>query len=197
MPYVKRICAFCQKEFLHREFPSNPLKKFEPCCSHKCGTKLRHASVRIPIEIRFWSKVKMGGPDDCWEWQGIKDRHGYGYLEIGDRKTVKAHRFAYMLKHGPIPSSVLVCHKCDNRLCCNENHHFTGTSADNNADKYSKGRQSRGEAIASSKITVQQVLSIRTLYKTGNYTHKSLAPHFGLTPGTIGKITSRKIWKHV
>ena len=27
---------------------------------------------------RFWDKVDVKGPDDCWEWQDCTGSHGYG-----------------------------------------------------------------------------------------------------------------------
>ena len=29
-------------------------------------------------EERFWSKVKIATPDECWEWQDFCDKFGYG-----------------------------------------------------------------------------------------------------------------------
>lgn len=29
---------------------------------------------------RFWSKVDVRGPDDCWEWRGARNLKGYGTM---------------------------------------------------------------------------------------------------------------------
>lgn len=80
----------------------------------------------------------------CLEWTG-KSRAGggdYGALWV-DGRTELAHRFAWRLAHGRIPEGMVICHHCDNPLCCNVDHLFLGTVADNNADKMRKGRDNR------------------------------------------------------
>jgi hypothetical protein len=73
----------------------------------------RKPAVRIPPEVRFWKYVKKL-PSGCWEWQGTRNRQGYGVLRLPDGTGhVSAHRFSWTLRYGPIPEGVLVCHKCD------------------------------------------------------------------------------------
>ena len=95
-------------------------------------------------KTRFWSKVNQRGPDDCWEWQEGKSKQGYGQFTLYGAH-LRAHRFAWMLTHGPIPDEMLVCHKCDNPPCCNPSHLFLGTHLDNQRDKKAKGRCATGE----------------------------------------------------
>jgi group I intron endonuclease len=54
-----------------------------------------------------------------------------------------------------------------------------------------------GEKNNKAKMTEATVREIKSLYKTGKYTHRSLGKLFGLTHGTIGKIISGKLWPHI
>lgn len=87
---------------------------------------------------RFWSKVNKteGG---CWEWTGSLQTQGYGNIEIKGKRLLP-HRIAYVLHKGEIPQGLSVCHHCDNPKCCNPEHLFLGTAADNMNDASQKGR---------------------------------------------------------
>jgi len=74
---------------------------------------------------RFWSHVRRGDSDACWEWRGATTG-GYGELRCEGRSVV-AHRFAYALVNGTIPDGLLVGHRCLNPACCNPVHLFTDT----------------------------------------------------------------------
>lgn len=89
---------------------------------------------------RFWDKVKIAGPNDCWEWQAGKDKNGYGSFRIGKGSMKRAPRVAWELKNGPIPNGMVVCHVCDYPACVNPGHLFLGTHGDNMRDMRKKGR---------------------------------------------------------
>lgn len=69
---------------------------------------------------RFWAKVDNAG--SCWVWQASRTRHGYGRFKDGANVEVCAHRFAYELCVGPIPSGLQIDHLCRNRACVNPAH---------------------------------------------------------------------------
>lgn len=173
----------------------------------KKGQPLRFALghyKRPSFMDRFWTKVDMSrGVDACWEWAGYVNRRGYGELTVNGQR-VSTHRLAYTLAIGEIPDGILVCHKCDNRACCNPNHLFLGTNADNMHDMVQKGRNSKGkpqihlgEQNGNHKLTTEQVISIRERYAAGGITQKELAQEFEISPTQLSRIVRGLFWKAV
>lgn len=73
---------------------------------------------RNPVEAfgGMYAVDEMG----CFVWQREK-RAGYGIFWDGERQ-VRAHRFAYQISCGEIPSGHVVDHVCRNRACVNPEH---------------------------------------------------------------------------
>jgi hypothetical protein len=62
---------------------------------------------------RFLAKVNTAG--DCWLWTGGTDRDGYGRFQArrpGRWVYVRAHRWAYETRYGPIPGGLTLDHTC-------------------------------------------------------------------------------------
>lgn len=81
----------------------------------------------LTVEERFWQKVRVAGPDDCWEWLGHIDRRGYGscyFPNSHPRKNGVAHRYLYevLLGKGPLPEHMSIDHLCQNKRCVNPAH---------------------------------------------------------------------------
>lgn len=119
-----------------------------------------------PLAERLWSRIRKtdGG---CWEFTGAcHPTRGYGQLGRGRRGEglVDAHRAAWEVTYGPIPDGLVVRHKCDNRPCCNPDHLELGTHQDNSDDKVTRNRQARGRALPQSRLSDEQVRSIRSRY---------------------------------
>lgn len=110
-------------------------------CSRSCA---RHFSGgRRPsgnsLQDRFWEKVEKT-PGGCWVWQGAKRGKGYGDIYVGDGRRMATHQLSYQWAHGTIPDGMFVLHRCDNKLCVNPDHLFTGTHQDNMDDLKEKTR---------------------------------------------------------
>lgn len=145
------------------------------------------------LKSRFESKFTPEPNTGCFLWIAARSRNGYGSFNIG-RKARYAHRVSYELYIGEIREGMHVCHRCDQPLCVNPEHLFLGTPADNMADRDAKGRQARGEAKASAKLTEHQVRAIRA---AEGLLQRELAELFGVSQTQIGQIRRRKRWKHV
>jgi hypothetical protein len=96
--------------------------------------------VKGSIEKRLRAYAKIDPETGCHLWSGHRDPLGYGTLMIDRSKRVPAHRAAWEVAHGPIPAGMVVMHTCDNPPCCNPEHLALGTRADNNRDRFRKGR---------------------------------------------------------
>jgi hypothetical protein len=97
---------------------------------------------RRPLAERYWKKVDVRGPDECWPWTGATNGT-YGNLARGgdtkDNGIVYAHIVGFELQKGRKPNGV-VRHRCDTPLCQNGAHMLDGTTADNNRDAAERGR---------------------------------------------------------
>lgn len=150
----------------------------------------------IKVEDRFWGKVEK--TSTCWNWKASLSKDGYG--EISDNGIMRlAHRVSWELHNGKIPENMCVLHHCDNRKCVNPSHLFLGTNYDNVRDCINKNRakKARGENVKTSKLNESDVINIRKLYSSGNYTFAEIAKGYGVKYNAISRIVKRASWKHV
>jgi hypothetical protein len=150
---------------------------------------------------RFWAKVNIQGPDDCWNWKVYINAYGYGQFHLNGTPYL-AHRLSWELTYGPIPKGLCCCHRCDNRKCVNPSHLFLGTHKDNTQDMISKNRSSHGinNGINNGRATLteEQVIEIRRLYALENHLSQvKLGILFGVSDSQIDNIVQRKSWKHI
>lgn len=57
----------------------------------------------------------------CHVFRGAKTRAGYGTMS-NNREQLYVHRYVWEQTHGPIPTGLVVDHRCRNRACCNIDH---------------------------------------------------------------------------
>lgn len=190
----KRLCKIDECD--------RPSRSFGWCVSHyqrwrRSGNPLPPAP--IPPLVRYWEQVDTsGGTHACWPWIGFRDKNGYGVFSTGNRHYL-ATRWGYANRIGPIPDGHFICHRCDNPPCQNDRHWFTGTHADNMADKLAKGRQRnvRGVRQHDAKLNDEWVRVIRERYAAGGITQSELGEAFGVSQTAIGMVLRRKTWRHV
>lgn len=85
--------------------------------------------------IDIWTRIDIGEPDECWEWQGPVVNSGYGY--VGKRL---AHRVVLEMVMDADLGDLCALHHCDNKLCCNPSHLYAGTYRDNARDRVERGQ---------------------------------------------------------
>lgn len=109
---------------------------------------------------RFRAKIdtRSAGEDECDIWTGAMSSEGYGVIRLPQSRSfvVRAHRVAFMLANGPVPTDrpILdhVYPTCRYRFCVNEFHLEPVTQRVNDERRHGTGREPqramRYEAIA-------------------------------------------------
>lgn len=156
------------------------------------------------VEVRFWSKTDVRGPEECWPWLASTARGGYGQFAIRHGSLTPAHRYAWTLANGPIPDGLWVLHSCDNPPCCNPAHLFLGTQQDNVDDMCSKRRHwahkgmsgNRGTKNGRAKLNDADVHLIRHRFACGE-SQSRIALDYPVSRIKIGHIVRRESWSHL
>ena len=151
----------------------------------------------LDTEDRFWSSAAKDKNTNCWNWRRTLFCNGYGrFWDNG--KDVGAHRKAWELIHGAIPSGMFVCHRCDNKRCINPGHLWLGTPAENSQDMARKGRQGGacglpGELNYSAKLTHERARQIREMRESGTWI-RTIAMRFGVSKALVSAVVNGHAW---
>ena len=140
---------------------------------------------------KFLKKVEVKTSDECWEFQGARDKDNYGKVRFMGR-VERSNRVSYIL-HNDLHSldrDVVVRHTCDNPPCCNPGHLITGTQQDNVDDMMARGRHKGYNILTREEVEECKRLHIRKGWKIG-----TLAKMFGVEASTISMAVSGKNWK--
>jgi Holliday junction resolvase RusA-like endonuclease len=143
---------------------------------------------KTPIAVRFWRKVEVRGPNECWLWQGATSR-GRGTIGGEGGKVRHAAVVAYELQSGPVPPGMDVLHTCDNTLCVNGSHLYAGTHKRNMTDVRVRQRNSipRSYDHPLAKLTPEQVEDIKLCCVFGE-SQRSVALRYNISPTVVSGI---------
>lgn len=102
------------------------------------GSRLYEARVKRDRQaiIRELKRRSVVTDDNCWEWQGIVNKHGYGAASKikGVSNELATHRIALEAKLGHEIGGMQAHHTCANRACCNPDHLALATNAENQGE---------------------------------------------------------------
>jgi hypothetical protein len=164
-------------------------------------------SVSPALKKKLFGRIKIGGPDECWEWMGARQESGYGVITF-DRRQWKTHRISAALKFGARAlDNKLACHHCDNPPCCNPAHLFLGTHLDNNQDRERKGRGANrivallypermvhGVNHYRAKLNPEKIRKIFKLRSEG-YFMRAIGKIVGISASVVCLVLHHKAWK--
>lgn len=138
------------------------------------------------LEQRLLAGLKEDPSTGCWMWARGTGTHGRGVIRFNSDKMVTVPRAAGFVWLGvPIEGDgeVVVCHKCDQPLCGrpHPDHLYVGDYARNELDAYERGQRLM-------KLTDDDVLAIKILYRQGKQSQRSIARQFDVTQQHISNI---------
>lgn len=153
----------------------------------RCGT-----GQNDTLRDRLFSRC-VSSSTGCWEWTGPRVGLGYGVLRWEGKNQI-ASRVALESRLGrKLEPGEFALHRCDNPPCCNPDHLFPGSRADNMDDMVSKGRSTRGTNSPFAKLDDAKVFAI--LKSTKGDTETAL--QFGCSREKVSTIRRGEAWTHV
>ncbi len=179
-------------------FPA--IRSSKKYCSIACSSRDQSVTTEEGIKAYLLARVTIpDNPDSCWPWTGhISKRSGYGIACVKGSHFA-AHRVSYETFVSPIPEGLHVLHArhCLLRSCINPRHLYTGTNAENMADKAAVGNAPHGSSHCHTHLTEKDVYAILQAYHEKGSSQNELARKYHLTRETIRSMIQRKTWRHV
>lgn len=155
-----------------------------------CGCK--HG---LDIKEYIKSKVKINTSTGCWEFQGFRNKEGYG--RMGWRgKQWSAHRLSYVIFNGSIQDTMQIQHICNNPGCVNPKHLKEGNPSQNSAYMLACRRQIKGEKCHFAKLRKSDINEIRIMRMNG-VSYNDIAKKYNVNITTVESVIYGKTWSHV
>ena len=141
----------------------------------------------------IWKSIDMSAGDDaCWPWKLVPGGgKGRGkprpYFSLHGKKII-ATRLVYVMVTGDeLGPNDMICHSCDNSLCCNPRHIYKGDHKSNTQDMVDRDRHGLPSHV---------VRRIRVLLSRGGQTHREIAALYGIDRSIVTKINNDVIHTH-
>lgn len=152
---------------------------------------------RPKVSSRFWKKIDVRAPNDCWIWTGAKWGTGYGKMYLPGPVPFGAHRASWIIANQQNqPADMFVCHECDVKPCVNPAHLYLGTPLDNSRDAIVRGQFPIGSRQGIAKLVEADIPIIRRLSDEGIPTN-AIARRFGVSNGAIWLVVNGRNWRHI
>jgi hypothetical protein len=146
--------------------------------------------------MRWLQELSVQQPTgECVDWPWSKGSEGYPEkIRVGARRKRRvAHVLLELCGVQRPADAYMVLHSCDRPPCLAPWHLRWGTDAENTRDKLDRGRQPRGEAVNTARLTWPLVARIREAVAAGA-TMASQARAYGVSHPTISSIVNNRTW---
>ena len=147
------------------------------------------------LDDRFWAKVDVKGPNECWEWKANKNNMGYGMFScrgLGYFNKKLAHRLSFEDANGPIEDGKHIMHACDNPACVNPGHLSAGSRKENMVDCARKFRYKQ------QKYHADKIVLLLKDYVAGGMSRAELSAKHGIPVSSLSDFTTgdSHLWLH-
>jgi hypothetical protein len=111
------------------------------------------------LRERLLARRTVKSRTGCWEWQGRRDRWGYGRITVSHRRY-SVHRLSAALFLGfDLASPLHILHRCHNPACFCPDHLHPGTHQENMRDREDSPFASRGATLLLRRETRERARS--------------------------------------
>lgn len=150
------------------------------------GAPLR--SIRDSIAMHSIPEPNSG----CHLWVGALSSDGYPVVGRAGRQILVGAFLVYGCN--PVAAGLASRHKCDNKICVNEQHLKSGTHSDNVMDRVRRDRSKKSKGYSAPRLKRSDVEIIREMHATGEFTFPEIASRFAVTWKHIKAIVRLKRW---
>jgi hypothetical protein len=160
--------------------------------------------------IPGYDRYMVGDDGTVWrvwgegKWKKLKTESKkvrYPIVTLSKNNEVKSFHIHYLVLMafvGPRPAGMEARHYPDNDPHNNKLSNLSWSSKKiNQRDRVEHGTHNRGENCIHAKLTEEDVLEIRSLWRSNKWTLKRIASLYGVSLPCVGLIVTYRNWKHL